>query len=204
MEQAQSGTRRTQIGLLRSGDLTVPPKTSVKWLGKLSPLAQASSRASATVPVAGLIKRLSNSKVKGFPPKSGPTIFNMAVVPSLMYGLAQLDIGLSRVGARGRLYPLASVLLRQSCPKPPTRLSGLSFRSGVPSQRHGCDGSPDYTRGTYWIGKDTDGEIEFKLYFRTTHLEVATDFPAQRLVSSASGSSRHPTRPSLGATPSGA
>jgi len=61
------------------------------------------------------------------------------------------------------------VLLRQPCPKPPTRLSWFSFRSGVPSQRRGYGGSPDCTRGTYWTGKDTDGGIELKLYFRTTH-----------------------------------
>ena len=56
----------------------------MKWLGvvldgKLSPLAQASSRASATASMVGLIKKLSITKVKGLPPKSGPTIFNMAV-----------------------------------------------------------------------------------------------------------------------------
>jgi len=73
IEQAQSDTKRTRISLVFClATLHFAPKTSVKWLtivldGKLSPLAQASSRAPVTASVVGLFKRLSNTKANGFP-----------------------------------------------------------------------------------------------------------------------------------------
>ncbi|EGS17101.1 uncharacterized protein CTHT_0074300 [Thermochaetoides thermophila DSM 1495] len=64
-------------------------ESSFMWLGvsldpKLSPAKQAAARASATTAVVGLIKRLFNTRVRGFPPAAGPNIFNVVVTPSLL------------------------------------------------------------------------------------------------------------------------
>ena len=92
------------------------PGKSIKWLGvsldpKLSLATQAATRASATTAVVGLIKRLFNTRVRGFPPAAGPNIFNAVVTPSLLYGMVQLDTGPHRAGVNGHLVPsrLASV-----------------------------------------------------------------------------------------------
>ncbi|EGS22619.1 uncharacterized protein CTHT_0010910 [Thermochaetoides thermophila DSM 1495] len=86
------------------------PGKSVKWLGvsldpKLSPVTQAALRAAATASVVGLIKRLSNTRLRGFPPSAGPKIFDTVVIPSLLYGMVQLDTGQTRPGVNGCLVP---------------------------------------------------------------------------------------------------
>jgi len=59
----------------------------------------------------GLVKHLSNTRVRGFPPAAGPDIFNAVVTPSLLYGMVQIDTGPHMAGFNGRLFPsrLASV-----------------------------------------------------------------------------------------------
>jgi len=56
------------------------PRKSIKWLGvslnpKLSPATHAAARTSATASVVGLIKRLSNTSLRGFPPIGRPQSF---------------------------------------------------------------------------------------------------------------------------------
>jgi hypothetical protein len=72
---------------------------------EIVPLTQAAARVATTAATVSLIKRLPDTKIRGFPPKSGSVIFDMAVVPSLLYGLVQMDIGPFRAGTRGRLVP---------------------------------------------------------------------------------------------------
>ena len=61
-----------------SGDLTVLPRNSIKWLGvvldtNLSPLTQTASRAATTAATVGLNKRLSNTKNRAFLPSLAPS-----------------------------------------------------------------------------------------------------------------------------------
>ena len=51
------------------------------------------------------MRRLSSTRVRGFPPVAGFAIFNAVVAPSLLYGMVQLDTGPTRTGVRGRLVP---------------------------------------------------------------------------------------------------
>ncbi|EGS20156.1 uncharacterized protein CTHT_0046630 [Thermochaetoides thermophila DSM 1495] len=72
--------------------VSLSPSKSIKWLGvsldpKLSLATHAADRASATASVVGLVKRLSNTSLRGFPPpppSAGPNIFNAVVTPSLL------------------------------------------------------------------------------------------------------------------------
>jgi hypothetical protein len=56
-----------------------------------------------TTSIVGLIKRLSSTRVRGFPPLAGSNIFNAVIAPSLMYGMVQLDTGPTRARVNGRL-----------------------------------------------------------------------------------------------------
>ena len=94
-------------------------------------------------------------------------MFNMAVVPSLLYGLVQMDIGHFRAGTRGRLIPsnpgefwgaLAKVThaaLRAIFPVWRTiPTPWLWWLAGIYPQ--------------YLLERERDGELEFEPYHPTT------------------------------------
>lgn len=64
------------------------PGKSIKWLGvsldlKLSPAARAAERTSVTAVVVGLVKRLSNARARGSPPRPAQTSPVRSSPPSL-------------------------------------------------------------------------------------------------------------------------
>ena len=101
------------------------PGKSIKWLGvslelKLSPAIQAAARAAATASVVRLVKRLSITRLRGFPPSADSKIIDAVVTPSLLYGMVQLDTGPTRAAVNGRLVPLD--LRRCARPSPRSRM----------------------------------------------------------------------------------
>jgi len=54
---------------------------------------QANVRAAASSSPVGLINPLLNTRSRSLPPARGPTLFNAPVLPSLAYGLVQLNLG---------------------------------------------------------------------------------------------------------------
>jgi Reverse transcriptase (RNA-dependent DNA polymerase). len=107
------GVTKTRMDTSRihvtGGGQDVVPSHSIKWVGvtldsRLSLKAQVSARATATIAIAGLLTRICNTR-RDLPSAAAPRIFRRAVVPSVAYGLVQLDPGPMRAGSNGRLVP---------------------------------------------------------------------------------------------------